>query len=37
MIGLALDHSEYLERSVVRLDERIDALMAPHTQRPPRA
>jgi transposase len=28
MIGLALDHFEYLERSIVQLDERIDALMA---------
>jgi transposase len=31
MIGLALDHFEYLERSVVRLDERIDDLMAEHS------
>jgi transposase len=31
MIGLALDHFEYLERSVVRLDERIDELMAEHS------
>jgi transposase len=31
MIGLALDHFEYLQRSVVRLDERIDELMAPHS------
>ena len=31
MIGLALDHFEYLERSVVRLDERIDDLMAAHS------
>ena len=30
MIGVALDHFEYLERSVVRLDERIDDLMAAH-------
>ena len=31
MIGLALDHFEYLERSVVQLDERIDELMAEHS------
>ena len=31
MIGLALDHFEYLERSVVRLDERIDELIAEHS------
>jgi len=31
IIGLALDHFEYLERSVVRLDERIDDLMAAHS------
>jgi transposase len=31
MIGLALDHFEYLERSVVRLDERVDDLMAAHS------
>jgi transposase len=31
IIGLALDHFEYLERSVVRLDERIDELIAPHS------
>ena len=31
VLGLALDHFEYLERSVVQLDERIDALMAEHS------
>jgi transposase len=31
MIGLALDHFEYLEQSVMRLDQRIDALMAEHS------
>jgi transposase len=30
MIALALDHFEYLERMVVRLDERIDELMVQH-------
>ncbi|WP_327344971.1 IS110 family RNA-guided transposase [Mycolicibacter icosiumassiliensis] len=31
MIGLALDHFEYLERMTVHLDERIDTLMSEHT------
>jgi transposase len=31
MIGMALEHAEYLERQIARLDTQIDALFATHT------
>jgi transposase len=31
MIGMALDHTEYLERAIARLDTQIDTLFATHT------
>ncbi len=31
MIGMALEHTEYLERSIARLDTQIDTLFATHT------
>ncbi len=31
LIGLCLEHIDHLQAAIVRLDERIDALMAAHT------